>query len=376
MKKSVFPHVHGLVLLSLLGLIGCYSTSDGGPFGVSAEGGGFPFTHDDMELVSQKAWEGCLEVSADTLLESDVPCIRVGADGITIDLNGYTVHGPILPGGGTIWNDVEVRNGTVAGGAIILGSGTVLDQLIVRDHPGFTVEIGGGLITNSLFERNGSAVDLYWSWSSAGHFVEVRDCRFVENRVGVAIQDDDNSKVINNHFEANEIGVYIWDEDLVGASNSEIRQNRFIRNDLGIWLNAVSEANGTQISKNLFQSNSSSGIAVSLGCAMEYGNPFCAGRGTVIEKNKFIQNGNDPRTLTGRLWLPDFSGEPYEVVADDGLTVFGIEELNTADGVTVIGNTAIKNADLGIDAAGVIDGGANLARQNGNESECVGVACR
>lgn len=375
MKESVFPYVHGLVLLSLLGLAGCYSSidaGDGGPFGVSAEGGGFPFTHDDMELVSQKAPpEGCLEVSADTLLESDVPCIRVVADDITIDLNGFTVNGYIYQGALSPQN-VEVRNGTVAGGAIVLyGTGILLDQLTVRDHPGFTVEIGGGLITNSLFERNGSAVDLYW-----GEGIQVRDCRFVENRVGVAIQYDDNSKVINNHFEANEIGVYIWDEDLVGASNSEIRQNRFIRNDLGIWLDAVSEANGTQISKNLFQSNSSSGIAVSLGCAMAYGNPFCAGRGTVIEKNKFIQNGNDPRTLTGRLELPDFPDEPYEVVADDGLTVFGIEELNTADGVTVIGNTAIKNADLGIDAAGVIDGGANLARQNGNESECVGVACR
>ena len=39
-------------------------------------------------------------------------------------------------------------------------------------------------------------------------------------------------------------------------------------------------------------------------------------------------------------------------------------------------NWANDNADLGIFAvAGVIDGGGNRARGNGNPAECVGVAC-
>ena len=206
MTKRDFSCVHAVALVSLLGVAGCYATEDGDPFNVSAEAGGFPFSHHDTELVSQKAFEGCLEVSEDTVLDSDVPCISVDANGITIDLNGFTVNGTILRREGG--SDVEVRNGTVAGGQIDLGSGIVLDQLIVRDNPGFTVEIRGGLITNSLFERNGSAVDLYWSWSSAGYFVEVRDCRFVDNGIGVNIASDAGpSRIINNHFEGNDTGV-------------------------------------------------------------------------------------------------------------------------------------------------------------------------
>ena len=139
---------------------------------------------------------------------------------------------------------------------------------------------------------------------------------------------------------------------------------------------AQDEASGTLISGNIFQSNPLHRGSLLASDARYTGTLSVEGAGTIVERNQFIRNGNDPRTLTGQLWLlPPSYLEAYEVVADDGLTVFGVGEPNTADGMTIIGNTGIRNADLGFDAPGVIDGGANLARQNGNPLECMGVAC-
>jgi hypothetical protein len=331
------------------------------------------FTHEveavpSVQSMETSALSECLILTEDTVLESDVPCIQVG-DGVAIDLNGFTVNGSIYPTQDGWGNDVTVQNGTVAGGAIFLLGDVLLDRLTVKDSPdNFAVQIGGGLITHSLFERNRVAVDLYW-----GGGIQVRHCRFVENRIGINIASDDNSLVLKNTFEANEIGVRIWDEDFYGSSGSTIRRNHFRRNGIGVFLNARNAAHGTDIDSNVFHSNLSSGIAVSLGCLLESSDE-CAGRGTVIRKNVMIRNGNEPLTLTGSWWLPSGS-EPYEVVLDDGLTVFAPQAFSPADGATVMSNVANRNADLGIEAAGVVDGGGNHAARNGDPLECEGVDC-
>jgi hypothetical protein len=47
-----------------------------------------------------------------------------------------------------------------------------------------------------------------------------------------------------------------------------------------------------------------------------------------------------------------------------------------SDGVTIEGNKANSNGDLGIEApAASIDGGGNKAHGNGDGRECVGVRC-
>ena len=44
---------------------------------------------------------------------------------------------------------------------------------------------------------------------------------------------------------------------------------------------------------------------------------------------------------------------------------------------TVTANTANDNGELGIEAVpGVVDGGGNRARGNGDPRQCVGVTCR
>jgi hypothetical protein len=54
---------------------------------------------------------------------------------------------------------------------------------------------------------------------------------------------------------------------------------------------------------------------------------------------------------------------------DDGIDV-------DSPKTTLIGNQAVRNADLGIEAVfGVIDGGGNIARNNGNPAQCTNIFC-
>jgi hypothetical protein len=54
---------------------------------------------------------------------------------------------------------------------------------------------------------------------------------------------------------------------------------------------------------------------------------------------------------------------------DDGIDV-------ASASTTLTGNQADRNADLGIAAArGVTDGGANIARHNGDPRQCTHIAC-
>jgi hypothetical protein len=363
-----------MVLIAVTAAVsyGCGETpnteGEASPQAVSPAIGALEFTHgtNAAKSAAELAASECLVADEDTVLASDVDCILVDADGITIDLNRFTVHGPILGMSG--WNDIQVTNGAVSNGAIILGARTVLSRLTVRDSDDFVVQLGfDSVISRSLFERNDVAVDLFW-----GNGIEVRECRFVENSIAINIASDNDSRVIGNRFEGNGVGVRVFDEDFVGSSGSRIVRNLFRDNDLGVYVLAQDEANDTEISWNLFRSNSSSGITVILGCSTDF-SPLCGGRDTMIEKNLLLRNGDDPRTLTGGLPLPD-DWQEYEVTPDDGLTVFAVD--GAADGVTATRNVAIRNADLGIDADGIVDGGANRAAKNGNPLECVGVSCR
>ena len=54
---------------------------------------------------------------------------------------------------------------------------------------------------------------------------------------------------------------------------------------------------------------------------------------------------------------------------DDGIDV-------DAAGTTLTGNVAVHNHDLGIEAVpGVVDGGRNHARFNGNPAQCTNISC-
>ncbi len=323
-------------------------------------------THDDATSGDRRATAAaaCLVVSSDTVLTADVDCIEIVAGSVEIDFNGFTAFGSVFGAG-----RVTLRNGTVNGGVVDLGAYSVIEQMVVRNGTGFVTELGqGSVVTRSIFLDNGVAIDAYW-----GGAIEISDSWFVNNFSGVSIQKDNDTVVRNNFFVGNEQAVRVWDEDLFDASNSLIDDNDFIRNGVGIWLRADNDASGTHIRDNRFTENRSSGIVATIDCLMEDVDT-CAGTGTVIERNAFVRNGFEPMTFSGGWGWEDLQGDNrFELVADDGLTV---RSATGAPDVTVMRNRSNRNADLGIDAPGVIDGRRNLrGRHNGNPLQCLGVVC-
>lgn len=318
-----------------------------------------PYSHlSQSKRIFQTQSYDCLEPTTSITLESDVDCIVVNVGGLIINLNQHTVRGGIF---GNIFDtgfkyDVVIKNGAIIGGIFMDSAIVWLDRVVVKDTEGFAVQINGGKITHSLFTNNDVALDLYWGRLST----LIRDSYFTNNGLAINIAQDEGTEIVRNQFSGNQIAVRIWDEETLGSSNSRIDKNTFNSNDVGVFLLAFGEANGTAIKNNIFIENRSSGIAMYLPCP--FGPGECGGQDTTVYKNVFIRNGYDARYYE-------------DVLLDDGFTVFTSAVPEAATGVWARANDTIANADLGIDALGITDGGQNKALLNGNPLQCVGVDC-
>ena len=124
-------------------------------------------------------------------------------------------------------------------------------------------------------------------------------------------------------------------------------------------------SSGIVIDHNTFIDNGSAGIHLDL--------IFTAG--VDVRDNVFTKNGFRPRLR------PRVAGGTVE--PNDGISAYGLMTgvspnpliFSGLTGVTLSGNKAMHNADLGIEAAGSVGGGHNRAEANGNKSQCVGVVC-
>ncbi len=139
-----------------------------------------------------------------------------------------------------------------------------------------------------------------------------------------------------------------------------VRNNRLLGNGVGILVTAFASVARARIEGNQVDENNGTGIDVAVFCA---GFPTCGGEGMVIERNHLRRNG----------FAADLPG--------DGIRVRSLDDHSRPSGidptwVTLSGNQADRNADLGIDAPGVTDGGRNRAKLNGDPQECVGVDCK
>ena len=108
---------------------------------------------------------------------------------------------------------------------------------------------------------------------------------------------------------------------------------------------------------NVFASNGATGVLA------QY-DGRAGSLGVVISGNAFGGNGFSPGGTTNLI------GQ----IVNDGVHVSVTGQPATL--VTVANNLTIRNADYGIEAPGVTDGGGNFAAANGNPAQCVGVVCR
>ena len=339
----------------------------------------------------------------------------MGADDITIDLNGHTIDGP-----GTFdfeWDGIDngaghdgvtIVNGTVQdfggiGVRLVDATGNRLSDLVLTDDrrgvevttsSDISVEASsivdnfsngiaiqgstGTVITNNVLSnpRGGSEILMF---SSSGTSIE-------GNRMGGGFAPSvqsvlgSNNDVIGNVITGNELdlgevtdvgvsmdspGGRIADNEISGFDQAAIFvfadgihvENNVVYDSLrGIWMQGsfFGRPTGVVARRNeVFDTD----IGIVLREMTD----------TLVERNVTHDNrvGIRVKDSTGTLLLRNRSDDN----AADGIQI-------QHPATTVTHNRADRNGDLGIEAVeGVTDGGKNKAHQNGNPAQCLNVAC-
>lgn len=372
-------------------------------------------------------------ITTDTTLRADlVNCpgngLVIGADNITVDLNGHTVDGDNaaecpddVPCDVGISNLAGHDGVTVSGGVIrqfdtgVFFAGGLaharLRQLTVRNS------LGAGIIvvdsTDTVIEKN----RLSGNGFVGIVFGESHNAQLAGNSVtgsgasGMFLFDIHDSTVENNTLDHNNHGIVA----VAGSSRVAIRRNAVSHsNGSAIDLGENATANRVEhnhladngdgiileeVAGNLISDNLVTGTGF-------FGFPDTGGFGIILDgadRNTLDRNtvtgGRGPAILVLTLDAPTAaagnivsrnivnSRQSDGIYVGNGATATVVER-NTAnrsgnDGIHVdapttklIRNTADYNHNLGIEAVpGVTDGGGNHASHNGNSIQCTNVAC-
>ena len=304
-------------------------------------------------------------ITTDTTLDSDlVDCpsngIVIGADGITLDLNGHTISGddePFEPCPDDEPCDIGVLND--GHDAVTIEGGTVRDfgpgvgiVLAKRNRLRHLAAVG------NTFE----GIFLFRSARSRVHGNSASRNGIGNSRPGIALIESDNNRITGNTMSRNgDLGLYLEASDqnlirhnrvrrnpeggmIIDGNRNEIVRNRVVRGGGGIQITSVrrgGESVGNVIRRNVVRNVSPAGISV---------DPPPPDR-TPIRRTQISRN----------------------LVVGSGRAGIIVGSRST----TIANNRALRNGGLGIRAVeGVIDGGGNRASGNGDPRQCLNVACR
>jgi parallel beta-helix repeat protein len=347
-------------------------------------------------------------ITADTTLQEDlVNCpnhgIVIAADGVTLDLNGHLVDGDGTPAADCdqrkepcdfgVFNDghdgVTVMDGSVREFAVGVLFGTaggrardnrVLDVSATRNQ---FIGIGifsqvRGLVRNSSgnssLDREGSGLGL-----GDSHDVRIVNNSFRHNpHNGINTGQSSRNLIRGNVFSRNgNEGILVE-----GGARYRMTRNRFVRNGGGITLGPsnrsvvahnriVGGSDGIRVEKghdNLVAANlvvSTRHVGITLGIR----DPFIGGADNVVRGNVVRRSRVDGIVVVQKDRHSVLIGNVVTRSADDG---FDVDSSTT----TLTANRARRNGDLGIEAVlGVIDGGGNIARHNGDPLQCTNIFC-
>ena len=327
--------------------------------------------------------------------------IVIGADDITLDLNGYRVDGDGTSFGGCVQGEV-CDTGLLNSGhdGIVVKGGTVrefsLGVLVYKARHNRVLNIS---TTNNRFV----GIGMVRCAQSAVRGSSGRK-NIGQDGDGMFLLESHHVRVLNNVFVNNgDLGIHVGE-----SSNNLLRGNLIARNRTA----SIIEGNRNSVRRNLIRNNEenvifagnknvivrnrvSGGIpgARTSGIAVELG------RGNLIARN-VVADVHGPGITLG-LAHPSFGGTNNVVRHNlvrgshgDGVSVAikddhsllkrnivvgargdGLDVEGRATRVT--GNLATRNGDLGIEAAGwVIDGGGNIARHNTDPRQCTGIRCK
>jgi parallel beta-helix repeat protein len=341
-------------------------------------------------------------ITTDTVLDSDlIDCpnngIIIGADGITLDLNGHSIDGdgqlvdPCPEGefcdAGVFadgHDDVRVMNGLVhefaTGVAVASARDVRLTGLLSTRNASFgflLFDVSRSVLRGSSGSRNpipdGDGLGMF-----ASHGNRIVDNEFSHNALGIHIEDSTNNLIKGNVISGQPEGPGI----LMQANRNEIRRNTCHRNGICI---ALQRGNRNVIARNRVRGGGS-GIGVEngrdnvvarnlvvrvarVGINLGITVPPIGGASNVVRRNVVKMAGRDAFKVNTKDDHSVLNQNIARQAGDDGFDV-------RSDSARLMNNRAFGNADLGIRAVeGVIDGGGNIARFNGDPRQCVNIVC-
>jgi large repetitive protein len=375
-------------------------------------------------------------ITTDTRLDSDlVNCpnngIVIGADNITLDLNGHTIDGNGTPVDSCPEGDIcdvgVVSAGrsqvTVEGGRIQeFGAGVSVTRggahnrlyhLAVVDN----TDVGMIVVdnTDTVIEKNALSDDGTSGLVILGsqHVLVARNRVSGSHGFAIFLAGTDDSRIQHNKVDGNDHGIAVFEgssRNIVrnnavshsggsaidvggeGAAGNRVEHNRLRDNGDGI---VVGDAPDTLIRRNLVTGTGSFGFPDTAG----FGIILDGTDRTILDRN-ILTGGRGPAILVAQLDLPTAAEDNVVsrnhvagnlsdgILIDNGATgtlvVRNLASRNGDDGIdvnvagtTLTRNIANHNHDLGIEAVpGVIDGGGNHAAGNGNPAQCINIDCK
>jgi hypothetical protein len=352
-------------------------------------------------------------ITTDTELDSNlVDCpnngIVIGADDITLDLNGHTIDGDGVLGCTDFYDcDFGVDN-TAGHHGVTIQDGSIRDfataifvlggnhNRLLRLSSSHNI-LGGMLLIGSLDTRiahnsisaNGLTTDQAGLIVFDSSQTQVKRNSVTDNGdIGMFIIGVDDSRVARNFVSGNpEAGV------VLDGNGNLFRRNRVIKNGDNVVLvgngnklirNEVSDALGfpddpiggfgilidggdhNWLQRNVITDAASNGIRV---VAFDPAGTGLA-RGNVLRGNRVKSAGLDGILIDETATNSLVKRNRVVGAGDDGIDV-------DSPVTALTRNIANRNRDLGIEAVpGVIDGGGNKAKGNGNPLQCRNVACK
>lgn len=224
-----------------------------------------PGSPDALHVISQP---GSYYLTANLAGESGRGGIFIDADNVTLDLNGFSLHGADGGSGIFAFNPlrmVTVKNGTLRGWG---GHGIGLPSCASCRVEDLLVESTGG--------------DGYFSSIFLGPRAQVRHCTTRGNNSGAGIVVQDGS-LIEDCFSGNNSRGY----ELSGGFNTILRSQAINNWDRGIWMQAAGV-----VSECVIQWGGGAGILVSQDALVSRNTAWSSGTGVFLEWSRNLVQDN------------------------------------------------------------------------------------
>jgi large repetitive protein len=360
-------------------------------------------------------------ITEDTSLQNDLldcpgDALVIGADRITLDLNGHTISSVcetdcagtavIDDSGG--YDRVRILDGTIrplgvaAGIALVGADRSALEGVTVNRFPAPRGQPGVGVL---LSDSHGNELEssgifggdpaVLLSASDRNEIVRSSIDGGIDIRVGDGLRlldGSDDNQVIHSDVTAEADGIAIFDSFANRLTRNNVRAitNQVVLGDARhtvISRNTLEEGRGVAITmlsasdENVIRRNEAqkplriqgdrnriehNDVSGAFGAAID----VSVGQANLVRKNHAIGGLDDAIAVESAATDTLVQGNLATQALDDGIDV-------DAPGTVIRENIATDNGDLGIEAvAGVIDGGGNRASGNGNPLQCLNVACR